>query len=127
MSNPAWQVRESERQELLNQLKTKTWDFDDKHDNRAMWYIAEVCLAYLKDPSIQSGQSLSHQFFFGTVLKEISDFSRADEERDSMLADFMEWVVKSMATKFHSKLQEKELEDPQTIFRVPTATSEAKF
>ena len=124
--NDAWMVRAGERQRLLEELQRLARRLEDEDDEQidTDYRLARVSLGWLKNSNLRSRDTPTDKFFFETVLPEISKFSRAEEEKDAMVASLLEHWVKSFAGRFHSELSRKELYDPKTIFRADSATSQ---
>ena len=122
--NDAWMVRSGERQRLLEDLRHKAFRLDENTGVDIDHALASVALAWLDNSDLKSGKTFAEEFFFGIVLPSISEFSRANEEKYSLVADFLEMTLKSFSLRFHSAFSRKEFLDPRTIFHAASAMSQ---
>lgn len=127
----AFMERGHERQVLVDELMRIIYQAEDKYGKDFLFNLIIVMVRYLKKrrTAVQEGSETKKVFaerslFYKEILPKIEDFSRAPEERDLLVVDFLRKVLDSVLGVFGAKLLELEIRDPKTIFRAPSAMSE---
>ncbi len=126
----AWQVRESERQQLIEELVRGVHDWADELCDPSFYLeVVSVMIGYLQDR--QKGVSnpwvdrkRAPGSFFSSVLPSITKFARTEAEGDVLVATFLEKVLASGLSPFRSELQKQEMLTPEKIFNTPSAIAE---
>lgn len=138
---PAWQVRESARQQLLEKIKQ---NIVRREDNFAEHNIFNLywTLSYLLYSQLQhSEKGLSYDDLsksswanerlasrlLSEVLKDVREFQRSEQEGNALLAKILEWVTGEIARPYYSALQFQEVHEPRKIYEVEHATDEVPF
>ena len=134
-TGPAWQVRESARQNFLNHLEQKIIGKEDdfaKHNLFNLYWT----LSYLFYSELRySDQGLGYNDFsregwanergasslFSEVLEEINKFQHSKEEKHVILAALLEWAVSEITRPYHSALQTKNLDLLKTLYGVESS------
>lgn len=126
--DPAWMVRSSERQALLESLQKMTEEYEEERGFRIDYDLSRMCLAFLEhseSPRIPRDASIdSWDFFQGKIVPACNAFARATEERDVLVCDFYQWLTESVTRDFRAALSRKEIADPQTMFHAASAAAE---
>jgi len=127
--NDAWMVRGSERQNLLESLKREVMEKENNEEpgrHVFQYDLAHVLLQFLLNEEMVGclTESIGNTYFQCNVLPKTSGFARAKEERDVIICELLTWLVTSITSRFHSNLLHREIMDPQTIFRAPSATTQ---
>lgn len=134
-TGPAWQVRESARQELLKGVQRK---IVRREDDLGRLNLYRIFLHLLNGQLTfsQSGISANDLSdipwenreqalrFFCKVLDEIAEFQRSEEEGHALLAKLLEWVAGEIARPCYSALQKQEIVNPKLVYGVENATDE---
>lgn len=125
----AWMIRSSQRQMLLETLKHRIMNAEEKRELRIDYDLAKICLVFLEfgGTMLRTPPNVgfdSWELFHETLLPSIEKFARAVEERDAMISDLLEWLIGSVTRDPRATLVRKEIAEPQTIFRAETATTE---
>ena len=133
MGNPAWQVREYQRQQLLEKLLREACDLQDRSGGEGgNYFLLEIALAVLQElegPGHSGNRSIVSQKFFDTVvLPQVKDFSRSDEECQALLARFVQkHLLSSALNSIHGKLVSQEVHEPLKIFGVADCNTEVEL
>lgn len=125
----AWQVRGSQRQDLIEELIQASYREEAELDDKSFHLgLASVIAEYLQDrrneiakPDIRPDH---FGFFFGAVLATIENFARTEVEKDALVAQFMEKMMAAGLSPFQAALLEQEMHEPEKIFHAPSAMSE---
>jgi len=144
MSNgtaPAWQVREMQRQKLLEEIKQKIIHREDDFAEHNLFNLYWT-LSYLFYSQLQrSGKGLGYDdlsksawaneriasLLFSEVLEEINKFQRSGEEGRALLGEFLEWAANEIARPHYSALGTQEVDQPKIIYGVEDRTEEIPF
>jgi len=126
----AWQVRECQRQQLIEKLVRGVHDWADELCDPSFYLeVVAVMIGYLQDrqkgisnPEVDGKKAPGS--FFNTVLPNITKFSRTEAEGDVLVATFLEKVLASGLSPFRAELQKEELFSPEKIFKAPSAMVE---
>lgn len=130
LTGDAWQMREMQRQRLLEGLMCETWDFvnqgSEVTEEEFFTRLAmEVC-RWLSNPvGLREQYTAEEEFLHVPILSQLNEFSRSYEERDALLAKFLEkHVLPAALSRYYSELQGQEFENPQLIFGAEHAMDE---
>ena len=144
MSNgtaPAWQVRDMQRQKLLEGIKQKIIrredDFAEHNLFNLYWTLSYLIYSQLQrsekglsyddlSRSAWSNERLS-SFLFSEVLKEIDEFQRSEKESRALLGELLEWVAGEIALPYYSELGTQEVDEPKIIYGVEDRMEEIPF
>lgn len=140
MAEQAWMVRGSQRQTLLEEIRTKLFRLEDDIPRPCVdYYMTHRLLDLLerrnpdwsvpddKPPTVSETDERLGEFFDKEILRKITEFARAEEEANLLFAELLGKIVDSLRNVFYGPLQRKEMEDPETIFRARSATDEIEF
>lgn len=140
-TGPAWQVRESARQKLLEGIQQKiigreddfvTYNFNLYGE---LFSLLERKLTLLKNGidgdggapvSIWEDGKKVHNLF-SEIVTEVVEFQRSKEEGNALLAKLLEWVAGEIARPFYSTLQTQEFHHPKLIYGIEDRTKEVPF
>ena len=129
MATEAWVKREDERQQLIKEIQTWLYDYDEE----GKWQefcsrLANIIILYLFERQIKNifeevitNVDPECQRIFDSILPKFEQFARAEEEKNALLADLAKWLTESALHKFAAALTSKEIADPQTIFHASGA------
>lgn len=132
---PAWQVREHQRQKLLEKLHQKVIAQLDNFKTidlfRVLLFLLDKKLATL-EISISASDFpeiswATREIVFGLfceMSQKIGDFQRSEEEGHALLAMLFQWVADNLANPHHAALQTQELCKPELIYGTERATDE---
>lgn len=140
-TGPAWQVRESARQNLLDGLKQKIIrkedDFAEHNLFNLYWTLSYLIFSELQysEKGIGYGDlsrsgwanERSASRLFAEVLEEINKFQRSREEKHALLAELLEWTASEIAQPYYSALGTQEVDEPKLIYGVEDRTEEVPF
>lgn len=109
MGTSAWQVREMERKQVLGGLHSRAHELREGvyGDELFFFRIARLILFYLAEQTFSDGPTGD---FCREVVEEIESFARTDEERDALIARFLEKIIESIVISFNHGLNVQELE-----------------
>lgn len=131
---PVWQLRESQRQNLIDQLIQEVFEWEEKDpDDLFSFRLALVLMDYLRMRRLEVGspQILGNKFeqifFRENILPPIKQFSRLDVECDILIVQLFEKVLVSVFSHFRSELRKVEVDNPQVIFGTPSGTTEVEI
>lgn len=132
---PAWQVRESARQTLLEGIQRdiirKEEDLGRSNLQRTLLYVlnreltfaeSEVGNNYPSDIRLDIGEKAFA--FFYEVFQSIRQFQRSKKEGDFLFAKLLEWTAGEIARPYHSALLRQEIRQPERIFGAKGAMDE---
>ncbi len=127
--DPAWMIRSNQRQMLIETLRHRIMDAEDKRGLRIDYDLAKICLIFLENGGdvsrIPSNVSFdSWEIFSEKILPMIEKFARAVEERDALVCDLLKWLTESVMRDSITALMKREIAEPKTIFHAETATTE---
>ena len=126
----AWQVRQYQRQQLVEKLTRKVHDRADEVGGSSFYLeVVSVMIGYLQDrhkgvSNPKFNEKSLAGFFFSSVLPTINDFVRTEAEGDVLVTQFLEKVLASGLNPFRSELQKEEMLTPEKIFNAPSAMAE---
>ncbi len=125
---PAWIVRSFERRRIVEAAITEIMSLEGGCDDPRAFQrkLIKLCFGFLagevaKEAEMDYADS-AEEWFFQNLLPEIEGFSRVGEEIKPLIRDVHNWLVKSFMAKFDSELSSKEISDPKTVFKAPSAT-----
>ena len=116
----AWLVRSNQRKDFQEVLKAGTHLFLGIDRQDRLLPLARVCIQYLETRQLPD-MTDEETFFVQEILTPTAEFSRADEERDIMIATFLRWLIKEIVFDFHAKLQRLEFRNPRIIYHAGSA------
>ncbi|MDP2665074.1 MAG: hypothetical protein Q8P23_00255 [bacterium] len=129
----AWQVRESARQKILEEIKRKIINCEDEVGRKNVHRL----LLHILDKKLSFGQAQinnrefenvppSHKKLilglFSEISKLIKQFQRSETEGDVILAMLFEWAAGEIARPYHSALRTQEIHYPRLIYGVESCT-----
>jgi len=136
----AWQVREGQRQELVENLMIKVFEqsesFDDEKDAfRFECEVAENIVSFLKGARfVEEVKRIPHlyEWRFNKFVHEqiwglIKEFSRTPSERNALLVRFLERLLDSILNHFHAELTHDEIQNTRAVFGTDSAMDEVPF
>jgi hypothetical protein len=142
-TGPAWQVRESARQEFLKRIHQKIiLEEDELGKDDLHWTLLRLIQRWLSFwraksragirndddfPEISSDEKTRMLNLFHEIESEIHQFERTKEEGVVLFAELLEWLAKEIARPFCSALQAQEVLEPEKIFGVGGAMEEVPF
>ena len=140
-TGPAWQVRETARQKLLEGIKQKIIRREDDFAEHNLFNLYWT-LSYLFYSQIQfshggigyvdlsksgwANERLTFQLF-SEVLKEVKEFQRSEEEGRALLGELLEWAANEIARPHYSALGTQEVDEPKIIYGVEDRNEEIPF
>jgi len=136
---PAWQVREMQRQQLLERLMQQiirqedAIGLEDLHE--ALLFLLQMELKYSRVwVSVHFDLSLIRTEvkqkvcnLFGEMEDEVKKFSRSQEEGKGIYAKLFEWVASEIVRPYHAALHTQELHEPKKIYGIEDRTAEIPF
>ncbi len=133
MGTPAWQVREMERQQLLEDITQKAWEFAESKmrltDDRRLlaslvyWILIGLDLQNSHEPFIAINPHVEK--YLTEVFLKVESFSRTEAEKKALLARLVEkHLVPAIMSQFYGDLQREEVSEPWKIFGTLYATDE---
>lgn len=140
-TGPAWQVRESARQELLKGVQRKIVrredDFAEHNLFNLYWTLSYLLYSQLRRSDKGVGYNdLSRSGWanerlasclFSEVLKEVEEFQRSKEEGRALLGELLEWAVNEIVQPHYSALGTQEVDEPKIIYGIEDRTEEIPF
>lgn len=143
---PTWQNRQSERQNLHEELKRQIHDFADAcnmEEDPAERQRFHFALLFLMGRNLLQTSWIdgtSHIYLNGdgkyelcaaellrTAIKPaISNFSRIPEEERAITAELVEFCLNIVIEPIKASLQHQEIFNSEKVFHVPTATPEIR-
>ena len=136
---PAWQVRDTQRQKLLEVIQQKIirWENDylwSSHLHNIFHHLLEteliLGLGRISEDDISRiywKDRIQVTNLFGEVLKEIRDFQRSSEEEKCLLAKLYVWTAGEVARPYHSALDATNLDLLKRVYGVKSAMDEVPF
>lgn len=136
---PAWQVRDHQRQRLVEKLAHVIMDQDDTVGDLFLDDLVIVILEYLKIRCrhIKEENLLAKyarhgeyglidiiRFFLTEIVPKIDSFTRTPAEERVILVELIEKILKMLAAPLYSDLRNVEMSKPQLIFKAASATAE---
>lgn len=132
----AWEVREAQRQRLLESLRMAAFredeDLEGNHLNRFfLELVAEIisCLKtrLTKQPDRPATEGRRVKDFVELAFSEISSFARTEEERDFLSAELALALFRSGLSPFFAALTRQEVHRPELVYGGHKATDEIPF
>lgn len=135
----AWQIRDYQRQRLIEELTHIITDKYDTDRNLFLDNLIIVILEYLKircrhikeenllaKYALHGEYSLIYaiRFFLMEVVPKIDLFSRVPAEERVILVELTEKILKMLAAPIYSDLRNVEMSSPQLVFKAVSATNE---
>ena len=131
----AWRVRESQRQELFEDLKRRAFEKEEEEDGSHCFFLLLLSAAIARHLIMvkQRGSALNiiifpwlfpesvSRFLTQEVLPKVKEFSRTETEADALLAKFLGEILQSGLNPFHAALMREEISNPQKIFHASSA------
>jgi hypothetical protein len=146
MSNgtaPAWQVRESERQQLLGGIQQEIINLEDEVGrDKLHWFLLHTLAEKLRRPEniafppgsilLIPGWPREHtarvrKLFLIGIEGAVNNFKRTEEEGSALFAKLFEWVAKGIVHSYSFDLRKQEIENPMIIYGTACATDEIPF
>ena len=130
MGTPAWQVRESQRQNLITRLMSVIYGVEDiAEDPHFLFEVIASLMVYLQEPrkeqALCGGVSEYVQFFvFEQLIEQIEKFARSDKEYLVCVARLAEIVLDAATSHMRAGLQSEEMHEPAKIFSADSAMTE---
>jgi hypothetical protein len=137
-TGPAWQVRESARQRLLEGIQQKIIRLEDDVErvnlHRMLPHLLVGALTLSRcgtngddfsEISWDEKEKVTN--FFCEVLGEIRRFQRSGDEGNALLAKLLEWTAGEIARPFHSALQTQAFHEPEKIYGAKRAMDKVPF
>ncbi|MFZ3044246.1 MAG: hypothetical protein WA058_04050 [Minisyncoccia bacterium] len=142
---PAWQVRESQRQKLLEGFKQKIIGYEDSFPGGYLYKIllglsqeqianyhpwmmtGPVAFLVLDMPDVHLEAREKIAALFREIRDGVRQFERSEEEGRALLAKLFEWMAGEIARPYHSALQHQEIRNPKLVYGVERATDEIPF
>lgn len=99
-----------ERQVVLFEAESAFREFADSNVERlaATFEVLRISGKYLIDQTVMNEWSLSEIFFFMTILPMFSSFSRVEEERMALVAEFVKFLAEELEEEFRHRLLYKQ-------------------
>ncbi|MFA6158072.1 MAG: hypothetical protein WC763_00385 [Candidatus Paceibacterota bacterium] len=132
MTAEPWIVRGFERQELHSQLNKLVFEeldrLKEEGDPLGDVFLQEMVLVIMaqiehchcnKPPCLAT--STVDLFVSKRILPKITGFARVDEEKKSLLADLLIWLVETMCCKHKARLNRLEIIYPDKVFMGPSS------
>ena len=128
----AWQRRESERQQALEELLRKAYRVQDEHDFDDDFYLQVAILLigflqHMRGGRIADEESIISDFVVDCTSAIDVEFARAPEEARVMVASLAKKFLQTGTNGFFSSLQRLEHENPQLIYKADSATVEVSL
>lgn len=138
----AWQIRDYQRQRLIEKLVHMIMDKDDTDSDWFLDDLAIVILEYLeiRCRHIKEENMLAEyarrgerrlidniRFFLTEIVPKIDSFARTPAEERVILAELIEKVLKMLAAPLYSDLRIAEMNNPRLMFKAASATTEVSL
>ncbi len=142
MTAPAWQVRESQRQDRLEMVMRKAldaWEELSGEGIRRESFFAQLIVILLEglfpyDQPRREKHTFVYQLarrFCDNVVKVdlgVATFARSEEEARSLTATLIEkYLLNAALNGAHAGLQRQQSRDPMKIYHAESATDEIEF
>lgn len=140
---PAWQVRESQRQRLLEEIKRKIIDLENEIErDKLNWFLLYTLEGKLRRPKkmafppetilVIPGWPREHttrarKLFLVGIEGAVNTFKRSEEEGSALFAKLFEWVAQGIVHSYSFGLRRQETENPTLILGTACATDEIQF
>ena len=109
-----------ERQDLIEKLKLHIGDLQSSPLYHFQYELAEVCLHFLRDETMERGKTQGDAFFFNVMLPRVELFSWAKTERGFIVTELLRWLVASISLRFLDNLIHEESTHSQKSFQAET-------
>lgn len=132
----AWQIREYQRQQFLETLMRKVYQFNDRldeiGDKPIFLELAGIVVKYLKNRQDKAKARQINSdpvgfFFEREVLAGVRNFSHTPIEEDALVAIFLKKVLNIALNPFRSELLHQEMTQPELIYNAPSRMAEIPF
>lgn len=139
MGTEAWVKRAGERRQLLEELVRRVHQREDElqeaEQPRFRFGLLLVLLDRLRGTRLDTPFTVlvwknfatAKVFFDREITPRITEFSRAKEETNALLAEFFSRLFESEKIHFQSALSKLEERDPQRILQAPSAMAEVEL
>lgn len=131
----AGKKRDNERQYVIEEVKDSLLDLGEKSsDWKDNWrkgyvYLAQILInslfggemTHLKGETRKKHEILVEEFFKNLVSPKFEKFSRAQEEKNYLYTKLATELIEMALDQFPEDLLLRQLNDPQTILKAPTA------
>jgi hypothetical protein len=131
---PAWQAREMERQNFLENIERQLNDAERsfKHESDVYQLVMLIVPQMLSDgrvsqstlPSIPWERCKQVYDLLMTIDASIEQFKRSDDEGKALWAKVLEWSARGFTSGYHRKLNTQEMLEPMLIFGTTRSTDE---
>jgi len=141
----AWQVRESERQSLLESLFKRILEFEDKREEVSKTFTLDLSISVLEYlrvackpigerrhagtlSEVTPAARIARGYLDGEILPRIKNFSDSQIERDYLIALLMDrFLIRDAIRKFTSAMTREEFDNPRAVFGAESATEDIPF
>lgn len=135
---PAWQVREMQRQYLLNDLKTRLFEQEEVYGKTSVHRVLLLVLerelsirrAFLESSDlsdIEWGEKDALFRFYIRLDQTIRKFERCPEEGQLLRAELFKYVAHQIASPPSMALQRIEMDHSKMLYGVEDRTEEIPF
>lgn len=132
---PAWQVRDMERQKLLENIQRQldNAELGPKHESDVFRLIMTMVPEMMSDnrmtvgasgtlPSIPWERRKRVHDLLWSIDASIENFKRSDDEGKALWAKVLEWSVRIFTARYHRALNTQEMLEPMLIFGTAKST-----
>ena len=135
---PAWQVREMQRQALMQEIHRLVLQAEEEVDQATLYRVLlrqlERTLAS-KGPLLGSHDMLENSWearekglgIFEEIRSKISHFRKTTVEEQALLADIFVWMAQEIARPHKAVLASQELHEPEKIYGVKDRIQDVPF
>lgn len=134
---PAWQVRDMERQKLLENIQRQLdgAELGPKHESDVFRLVMTMVPEMLADnrmtpgmlPSIPWERRKQVQDLLWSIDASIENFKRSDDEGRALWAKVLEWSVRAFIARYHRALNTQEMLEPMLIFGTTKSTDKVSI
>lgn len=128
----AWQVRDGQRQDLIDSFMTKINRVGDDTENFELFRL-ELVMALLRlfRPRREGKLSFDSKTAIAVLVEDlnnaIDEFGRTDAEKGLLLSLLTGKVVSAVFHKEHTEYQSEEIHNTMAVLGVKRATDEIEF
>lgn len=130
LTGDAWQIRESQRRELLYELMQEAVRAEEESGSSANSFMLglahEILTRFMTSGASPHGETLPWDKFLEEVVRpRVREFARSKEEEIALMAGFLEQhVLQDALSPYYHALRRQEVDNPQLIFHAERATDE---
>jgi len=122
---PAWQVREMQRQRVLEEMREKAFAFEADCDHTNFWFDLAIALTWALRGSGPQRATTSATAFVTSVWAMVALFTNIEAERLAIMSKFLtDCVVPAAVAPNLRALMSIEVSDPRKIYGTDRATDE---